>query len=353
MTTANRQGRTGRKRRGKYGWLKLLLIIIFLAGATGAWILLGPNTGNLSKGRFLYIPSDADYATVKKLLDEGGFIGNMATFDLLAGIADYPDHVKAGKYEIKAGSSNYEIIRKLRSGRQTPVRLVIKKLRTEQDLIRLLDSNLEPDSNDFRQVINNAALVQHLGGVPGCGICFTLPDTYEFWWNTSAEKTVKRLLAYYNEFWTDEKKQKAATLGLSLKDVITMASIIEEETNHNPEKPTIASVYLNRLKKGMRLQSDPTARYAYGDFTIKRITSAITSIPSPYNTYYTAGLPPGPICTPSKKSIDAVLNAASTSYLYFCAKEDFSGSHRFATTYQEHMKNAALYQQALNARGIH
>jgi UPF0755 protein len=183
-------------------------------------------------------------------------------------------------------------------------------------------------------------------------MCAILPDTYEFWWNTSAEKAYKKFAKYYKEYWTADRLQKAQQKGLQPAEVVTLASIVEEETNYNPERPTVASVYLNRLRTGMKLQADPTARFAHGDFTIRRITSAITSIPSPYNTYYAAGLPPGPICTPSKKSIEAVLNAPKTNYLYFCAKEDFSGSHRFAATYAEHQRNASLYQQALNRRGI-
>ena len=202
-------------------------------------------------------------------------------------------------------------------------------------------------------MLHDPVYLSQFGLDTNTAMCAVMPDTYEFWWNTSADKAYRKLAKYYKDYWTPERKQKAQARNLTPPEVITLASIVDEETNNNAEKPQIASVYLNRMKEGMRLQADPTVKFAVGDFTIKRITSAITGTPSPYNTYYTAGLPPGPICTPSRKSIEAVLNPAETNYLYFCAKEDFSGSHRFAATYAEHMKNASLYQRALNERNIH
>jgi len=241
----------------------------------------------------------------------------------------------------------------LRSGRQTPVKLVINKLRTKKDFIHYVSSNLEADSLVLQQMLNDNVYLSQFGLDSNTAMVAVMPDTYEFWWNTTADKAYRKFEKYYAKFWTAERKSKAQQLGLSPVEVTILASILEEETNYNKEKPLIASVYINRLKHGMKLQADPTAKYAYGDFTLRRITSALTSLASPYNTYFTAGLPPGPICTPSKKSIEAVLNAPATDYLYFCAKEDFSGAHRFAKTYQEHQKNAHLYQEALNNRGIH
>jgi UPF0755 protein len=180
-----------------------------------------------------------------------------------------------------------------------------------------------------------------------------MPNTFEFYWNTSADKAFRKIEQGFARFWTDTRKSAAKARSLTPQQATILASIVEEESNKHDEQPNIASVYLNRMKKGMKLQADPTAKYAAGDFALRRITSAQTSIASPYNTYYVAGLPPGPICTPSPKTIDAVLAAPETDYLYFCAKEDFSGYHRFAASYADHMKNAALYQQALNAKGVH
>lgn len=329
-----------------------MLLALAAVGVYGTFKVFGPNTAGFSKGEFLFIRTGASYSDVRKTLEEEGFVKDMKAFDFVAKRANYPAMIKAGKYRIKKGMSNYDIIRTLRSGRQEPVKLIINKLRTKQDLITLISRNLEADSNVLRQMLNDNVFLGQFGLDSNTAMCAILPDTYEFWWNTNSEKLYKKFAKYYKEYWTTERLEKARSKGLTPAEVVTLASIVEEESNHDPEKPTIASVYLNRLKTGMKLQADPTARFAYGDFTVKRITSTITAIPSPYNTYYSYGLPPGPICTPSKKSIEAVLNAAETNFLYFCAKEDFSGKHRFAASYAEHMQNAALYQQELNNRGI-
>lgn len=347
--TTNKSGKKQTRKKIILG----ILGVILLLGLFLAYKVFGPNTNGFAKGEFLYIRTGSTYGQVKELLDKGGFVRDIKSFDILAKRAGYPSYVKAGKYKIEKGMSNYHIVRMLRSGRQTPVKLVINKLRTKQDFIDFISENLEADSVVLKQMLQDNIFLAQFGLDSNTAICAVLPDTYEFWWNTSAEKAYKKFAKYYKEYWNEERLQKAKAKSLTPQEVITIASIVEEETNYNPEKPTIASVYINRLKSGMKLQADPTAKFAYGDFTIKRVTAAITSVASPYNTYYTTGLPPGPICTPSKKSIEAVLNAPETNFYYFCAKEDFSGSHRFSTTYNEHLKNAALYQQALNRRGIH
>ncbi len=247
---------------------------------------------------------------------------------------------------------NFAILRLLRSGRQTPVKLVINKLRTRQDFINLIGSNLEADSNVLKHILSDSIYLDQYGLDSVTAMCAVMPDTYEFYWNSTAEKVFKKIAQQYVVFWNESRKTKAKKLNLSPQEVITLASIVDEESNKNDEKPKIASVYLNRIRAGMKLQADPTASFAYGDFTIKRITSVQISIQSPYNTYQVLGLPPGPICTPSPKSIDAVLNAPATTYVYFCAKEDFSGYHNFASNLVDHNANARKYHDALNARGI-
>lgn len=336
------------KRRKKI--LLWALVIFMLIGCFLLFKIFGPNT---LKDDYLYIKTGSNYEQVKNTLNKESFVKDMKSFDILARKANYPNHVKAGRYQIRKGMSNYNIILLLRSGRQTPVKIIINKLRTKQDFINKISKNLEADSMALKRLLNDAVFLAQFNLDTNTALCAIIPDTYEFWWNTSADKAFKKIAKYYTAYWTDERKQKAITLGITPQEAIILASIIEEETNYNSEKDTIASVYLNRLKKGMKLQADPTAKYAYGDFTIKRITATQTNLSSPYNTYYTTGLPPGPICTPSKKSIESVLNAAKTEYLYFCAKEDFSGAHRFAITYEEHQKNAKRFQQALNDRNIH
>lgn len=319
------------------------------------WVLFkifGPNTGSFTEGNYIYIHTGSSYEDVIKTLKDEGFVRDINSFELLAKQAGYKDHVRSGKYKITKGMSNFSIVRLLRSGKQTPVKIVINKLRTQQEFVNLIATNLEADSNVLRHIMGDTVYLAQYGLDPNTFMCAIMPNTYEFYWDVSAEKVFQKIAKTYVAFWTDERKQKAEALGLSPQKVIIVASIVDEETNKNDEKPTIASVYLNRIKKGMKLQADPTARFAYGDFTIKRITSVHTSFVSPYNTYQVTGLPPGPICTPSEKSIDAVLNAEKTDYIYFCAKEDFSGYHNFAATSAQHAHNAQLYHDALNARGI-
>lgn len=342
-----------KKKNNKTALLKIFIGIAILVLLYLVFVVFGPNTGSFTKGEYLYIPTGAHYEQIKKTLVDDGFISNITSFELLAQQTGYPNKIRPGKYKILKGMSNYNIIRMLRSGKQDPVKLVIKKLRTKADFIRLLSRNLEADSLVLKQMFADNTYLSEFGLDSNTVLCAVMPDTYEFYWNTSADKAFRKIAKYYATFWTEERKQQANDKGLSPKEAITLASIVEEETNFNPEKPLVASVYLNRLKRGMKLQADPTAKFAYGDFTIKRITSAIIATASPYNTYFSTGLPPGPICTPSKKTIEAVLHAANTDYIFFCAKEDFSGTHNFASSYAVHQKNAQLYQAALNARGIH
>lgn len=331
---------------------KIIGTFTVLLVAIGLYLFFVPNTGAFSQEEFLYIRSGSTYDEVKTVLKEQGFVRDINSFDLLAKNAGLKDKIKAGKYRITKGMSNYNIVRLLVSGKQTPVRLVIKKLRTKNDFIRLVSSQLEADSLVLQHILTDEIFLAQYGLDTNTAMCAIMPDTYEFYWNSSAEKVFKKIARQYVSFWTDERKNQARMLHLTPQEVITLASIVEEESNKNDERPTIASVYINRLKIGMKLQADPTAKFAYGDFMIKRITGVQTRVESPYNTYRVEGLPPGPICTPSPKSILAVLNAPKNNYLYFCAKEDFSGYHNFASTLQEHNANARKYHQALNARGI-
>jgi UPF0755 protein len=340
-----------RKRKSKT--LLWISLIVLLAAAFILYRTLGPNTGSLSKGEYLYIHTGWTYNDVQKELQRGGYIKDATSFSLLSKLAKLPEHVHAGKYKISPGMSNYNIVRMLRSGRQTPVRLVINKLRTKEDFIKLVSANLEADSNQLRKLLSDAGFLSSYHLDSNTAMCAVMPDTYEFFWNTTAENAFKKIAKKYTSYWNNERRQKAVNKNLTPQQVITIASILEEETNANDEKPNIASVYLNRLKTGVRLQADPTIKYAIGDFTIRRVNSTHLAFISPYNTYINAGLPPGPICTPSKASIEAVLNAPDTKLMYFCASPAFNGHHVFAETMADHLKNAKAYQQALNERGIH
>lgn len=348
MANTRRKKKSSRTRWGRY-----VLVVLATLLLLGAYFFFGPNTGSFTQGEYLYIRTGSDYNKVKEALSSGGFIRDMKTFDLLAKQARYPEHIHPGKYHIRRGMSNYSIVRLLRSGRQTPVKLVIKKIRLKQDFIHLLAGNLEADSNVLRQMFRDTVYLAQFGLDTNTVLCGVMPDTYEFYWNINADKAFRKIEKNYARFWTDERKTQAKAHNLTPQQAIILASIVEEESNKNDEKPTIASVYLNRMAQGIPLQADPTAKYAYGDFTLRRITSVQTSLESPYNTYKIKGLPIGPICTPSSASIDAVLHAPETKYLYFCAKEDFSGYHRFAVTYEDHLKNRDLFIKAQNARNIH
>jgi len=343
----------GVAKKKKSKGLFYIMLIVMAIGLVAIFKTFGPATGTFTKGAYLYIHTGADYEKVKEELRQGGFVTDLFSFDLLAKLAKLPAHIHPGKYKINREMSNYNIIRMLRSGRQTPVKLVINKLRTVQDLVNLLSSDLEADSLVLKQMFRDPDYLSQFGVDTNTVLCAVMPDTYDFFWNITSDKAFKKIEKNYARFWDANRKQQAKSERLTPNEAITLASIVDEESNISTDKPNIASVYLNRLQKGMKLQADPTVKYALGDFTIKRITGPMLQNPSPYNTYVYEGLPPGPICTPSVSSIEAVLEAPKTNYLYFCAKEDLSGYTNFASTYDEQLKNARAYQQALDARGIH
>lgn len=323
----------------------VVLLVLLIAG----YKILGPNS---SKEQFLYVKTGTTYEQLLQQL-KNGYVNDIHSFDFLAKRAGLPEHIHPGKYQVKWGMTNYELVKKLRNGRQMPVKLVINKLRTRNDFVHLLCSNLEVDSVQMQELLHDHDYLADMGLDTNTVMCGVRPDTYEFYWNTTGDKAFRKIYSNYTRFWTDERKQQAKKHGLTPVQATIMASIIDEESNVPADKLNIASVYLNRMEKGMKLQADPTVKFAVGDFTIKRIGGPMLKNESPYNTYQHAGLPPGPICTPSNGSIEAVLHAPETTYLYFCAKADLSGASVFASTDAEHLQNARLYQQALNARGIH
>ena len=255
-----------------------------------------------------------------------------------------------GSYLVEPGTTAYSLSRTLLQGRQTPVKLTYNNLRTFGELAARIGEVLEIDSADFVAACDSI--------LPAAGFkkreyaAAFLPDTYEFYWTASAGSVAGRLLEYRNSFWNDERRAKAAALGITPVQTATLASIVEEETNKADERGKVARLYLNRVDKGMKLQADPTVKFAVGDFSLRRITAQHLRTDSPYNTYLYAGLPPGPVRIAEKSTIDAVLNAPAHDYLYMCAKSDFSGYHDFAKDYDRHRINAARYHNALNRRGI-
>lgn len=337
-------------------WIRRTLVIAgcLVAGALVyiSYRVFGPNTKAFGDNKYFYVRTNSTYNNVLDGLEEQGIIRNRNSFDWVAQKLDYPSRVKAGRYKINRGMSNFDIARLLRSGKQAPVVLVINKLRTKDDFVRKISNNLEADSGVLRSLMHDVVYLRQFGLDTNTVMCVVVPNTYEFYWNTGAETVFKKLEKEREEFWTPERKEKADKLKLSENQVTILASIVEEESNKNDEKPLIASVYLNRFRKGMRLQADPTVKFALQDFGLKRIRENHTLFDSPYNTYRYEGFPPGPICTPSEKTLNAVLNTPETDYLYFCARSDFSGYHAFAATYAEHLVNARKYQAELNKRGF-
>jgi UPF0755 protein len=328
-----------------------LVLVLVIGGGIVAWIFLGSATGFASSKEVLYIRTSA--ATKQAVLDslqKNKIITNTSAFNWLANRMDLWKRIKPGKYEIKKGSSMLSIVRMLRNGRQTPVDLVITKLRTKEDLARLAGNKFEFDSSQMMAFLNNSDSLKKFDVDSATAMSIVLPDTYTYFWNTTPSLVLKKLHDETKKFWTDERKQKAQEHGLTPAQAYTMASIIEEETTNNAEKGNIASVYLNRMNKGMPLQADPTVKFALKDFGLKRIYEKHTLTESPYNTYRVKGLPPGPICTPSKKTIEAVLNSPQTDYYYFVARPDVRETHDFSETYDEHLKKAKLYHQELNRR---
>lgn len=332
--------------------LILLTTTIILLLSVIWYYLWSSNTSFSENTVKLYIPTGANYQDVVKLLQQKKILYNTTTFEQLAQWMNYPKRIRPGKYSIQKGMGNFTIIQMLRTGKQEPVILVINKLRTAADIIEKLDAQLEPDSTSLMQTFLADSNLKKWNITANQMQCLIIPDTYELYWNSSAQKIWDKLYRYQQKFWSEERKKKAAEKNLTLVQVATLASIVEEETNKKEDKYKIASTYLNRLHLAMPLQADPTCKFAVNDFSIKRVLQKHTSFQSPYNTYLVVGLPPGPICTPSKESIDAVLDAPKTDYLYFCAKEDFSGYSNFAASYEAHQLNAKKYQEALNKRGI-
>lgn len=324
----------------------IVLIILVVTGLAAAWIFLGPATGFKEKKEYLYISSGAaTKEAVMDSLEKNNIITNTGAFNFLANRLGYWDKIKPGKYEISKGDGLLEIVRRLRNGVQSPVNLVITKIRTKEDLARMVGNRFECDSAQMIAFLNSPDSLRKYGNNAETAMWSVLPDTYTYYWNTTPQKIYQKLYDEAQKFWTQERKNKAEKLGLTPQQAHVIASIIEEETNYHEEKDTMASVYINRYRRNMPLGADPTIKFALKDFSLKWIGGDMLNVASPYNTYRNTGLPPGPICTPSRKTIDAVLDAPQTDYLFFVANSNFSGSHLFSATFQEHMAKARAFQQ--------
>ena len=303
--------------------------------------------------KYIYIPSNSEFTDVVKILLENGLLIKANSFEWLAKQKKYDTNIKAGRYRINRALNNNDLVNLLRSGKQTPIKVTFNNLRNKEQLAGKIASQIEADSLSILKYITDTTFLNKLKLNTDNVACLFIPNTYEFYWNTSVEGFVNRMVKEYSDFWNSSRKKKAAEIKLNYYQVAVLASIVEKEQSiKRDERPEIAGVYLNRLKKRMKLESDPTLIFALGDFTIKRVLNKDKKVESPFNTYKNKGLPPGPICIPSINAIDAVLNASEHNYIFMCAKEDFTGYHNFAKTYAKHLINARKYQKALNKRKI-
>jgi len=325
------------------------LVVFCLAAGAIAIRFFFSNTPFNEKAKYLYLRTgEANKASVIKSITDHKLVRNPASFELLAGQMGVWEKLRTGKYEIKKGMSLMDIARMLRNGKQSPVNLIITKIRTKEQLAALVGKKFESDSLQLITFLNNKDTLKKYDLDTNTVMTVVFPNTYIYLWNSSPSGIFKKLFAEYQKVWTEERKHKADSQGLTPTTAYILASIIEEETNRNEEKGNIASVYLNRLAKNMNLGADPTVKFALRDFALTRIYEKHLAFESPYNTYRNKGLPPGPICTPSLKTLDETLNAPKTNYLFFVASKDFSQRHVFNETYAGHLKSAKEYQQALN-----
>ncbi len=259
---------------------------------------------------------------------------------------------RVGAYRLEGGMTVRQVALKLSRGSQSPVRVTFNNVRTLEQFAERVSSQLYFSKEDLLTLLQSDSLRASLGFSVETFPAMFLPDTYEFYWTVSPDAFIQKMHKEYNRYWDGKRTEQATRLGLTPVEVATLASIVEEETNKRDEMGMVAGLYMNRLRKGMPLQADPTVKFACGDFSLKRILFTHLEVESPYNTYRVVGLPPGPIRIPSKQALDAVLNHKPNGYYYMCAREDFSGYHNFAVTLTEHQRNAARYQRELTRRGI-
>lgn len=327
------------------------LVIGFLMAITMYKTLFRPVEVS-TEGEEIFIPHATTYEAVKDTLRNHHLLVNESAFDLLARRKRYQDNVKPGRYIITEKMSYNDMMNLLRSGSQTPVRVTFNNIRTLADLAGRLGRQLETDSLSIIRFLRDESNYRSDGFRAETVISVFIPDTYEIYWTASPRDLYTKILSEFRLYWNEERIARAKALGLNPVEVSTLASIIDDEVNKSDEKPRIAGVYINRLKRNMPLQACPTIKFALNDFTIRRVLNEHLKVDSPYNTYAHAGLPPGPVRCPTREGIEAVLNAEEHDYIFFVARYDFSGYHHFSTTLREHNNYANRYQEELDKRKI-
>ena len=325
-------------------------LLLGIAGAAHIYYYFFAKPFQITETAYIYIDRDDDIDSVYHKIIETGQPKQMHGFESLVRYKGYTP--KTGRYAIKPTDNMRYLHNRLSMGYQTPVRLTIGSVRTLDRIARNASRQLMIDSVEIATLLNDTTFIRKMGYSTETLPALFIPNTYEVYWDMSAEDFMKRMQKEHKAYWNAERMKKAEAIGLTPIEVATLASIVEEETAVNAEKPMVAGLYINRLKRGMLLQADPTVKFSLQEFGLKRILYKHLEVDSPYNTYKYAGLPPGPIRVPSYQGLESVLNYTKHNYLYMCAKEDFSGTHNFATNSAQHAANARRYQQALNKRGI-
>lgn len=345
------------KAKGKYGKIILFVLMIGL-GAGGYWAYKNVFKSNVhlngKKFTYIYIPTGARFEDVLDELYSQNIIDDHESFEWMAKEMDLPENINPGKYRIGAGMSNRSIVKMIVSGKQEKVKLFFNsQIRTKEQFMAYVTEKLEINPGDLEEYCSDEEVLGEKYGLNSENLmCLIVPQTYELNWTTHIDDFFEILKKSYDEVWTKERRAKAKAIGYSVREVITLASIVQSESAIKSEQQKIAGVYINRLKKDMKLQADPTIVFANQSFEVQRVLSSDKDIDSPYNTYMYKGLPPGPICLVTTAAVDAVLNYSKHNYIFFCAKCDFSGYSNFTSDYAEHQKNAKEYQNALNQKGI-
>ena len=335
----------------------LIPLIVFstLLSTTSVYtyqMLFSPNFLINHPDKMIIIDDDTDFKELTNQLIEDTLLNDVISFSFLSKLMKYSENIKEGAYKVKMNMSNYDLISMLRAGNQTPINITFSYSRKINDLAQKISEKLKISEKDLMDFITENSQSNY--GFDNQNIIgMFLPDTYEVYWDITPKNLLDRMKSEYDKFWNSERTTKLERVNLSKNEVITLASIVASETNKIDEADRIAGVYINRLRKNMLLQADPTLIYAANDFSIRRVLNKHKKIKSPYNTYMNKGLPPGPIRLSPKKYIDAVLNFENHRFIFFCAKDDFSGYHEFAITLSEHNKNARKFQRALNKRKIY
>lgn len=341
-----------KSRKKIFFWIISIIILLAITSTVFTYRMVFKPIG-LPETEYLYIDNNSNYDDVIDQIKEKIELPNEKIFNLLSERMNYQNMVKTGRYAIEDGITMPDLIRKLRSGSQTPIKLTFNNIRTIESLAGRLSSQLMVDSISILEVLRDTTLAAKYGFNEQTFGTMFIPNTYEVYWDTNVENLIDRMKREYDSFWNEERRAKAEKINLTPIEVATLASIVEEEATYAEEYPIVAGLYINRLNRGMRLEADPTVKFAVGDATLRRILFKHLEVESPYNTYKIDGLPPGPIRIPSTASINATLSPAQHNYIFMCAKDDLSGRHNFAVTHAEHARNARAYQKALNERGIY